>query len=631
MDIKEQLKANAENLARGFLDEARDHKSFECPKCGRGGAGSKHRDGIKLGAGGLFGCYSCDFKGGDIIDLYMGKNNVDYKTAVSELGAMMSLVPPAAQVKKPAPSKTAEQVIAEFEQLPMVDMPKAYRGISKETLNRYGVKYCQKFINPKIAGTFKGARKAVVFPTSNGRYFVRACEPKQTELCDRWDIGGKEPFNLAALKSGRSVFVVEGVIDALSIIEAGGEAIGLSGIDGIGGLVSALKSSPSPNGLLLAADNDEAGAKGAAVWASKLKEIGVECEVVDTAKLYGGKKDANEALQSDSKSFRQRVAELSTHEAAVVNPWAGSFSGFVERIAGGDYKPIPTGIKCIDDLLGGGFVAKQLVVIGAPPAMGKTAFCQWLVEKTGKAALYFCFEMARDQLQARGISRVLFEHGKDLSAMEVMQGRGCWREGVELYKQEIAGNVAYFGLGSGLHSSDINEMLRIMQDGVKYRASIGEPSPLVVVDYLQLLRAGGKDESENLQAVMERLKEFAVRNGTVVIGIVANNRESNKAGGVSMYSGRGGSSIEYGADIVLGLTYTEILDQQEEVTHKDKVSLVMTKGRFAQKDSRVDFTFDGRHTTFIPAETWSKPVPKKQQREISSLLDFKSAVKGVKQ
>ena len=621
MDIKEQLKENAENLARGFLDEARDHKSFECPKCGRGGAGSKHRDGIKLGAGGLFGCYSCDFKGGDIIDLYMGKNNVDYKTAVSELGAMMSLVPPAAKVKKPAPSKTAEQVIAEFEQLPMVDMPKAYRGISKETLNRYGVKYCQKFINPKMAGTLKGARKAVVFPTSNGRYFVRACEPKQTESCDRWDIGGKEPFNLAALKSGRSVFVVEGVIDALSIIEAGGEAIGLSGIDGIGGLVSALKSSPSPNGLLLAADNDEAGTNGAAVWASKLKEIGVECEVVDTAKLYGGEKDANEALQRDSKSFRQRVAELSTHEAAVVNPWAGSFSGFVERIAGGDYKPIPTGIKCIDDLLGGGFVAKQLVVIGAPPAMGKTAFCQWLVEKTGKAALYFCFEMARDQLQARGISRVLFEHGKDLSAMEVMQGRGCWREGVELYKQEIAGNVAYFGLGSGLHSSDINEMLRIMQDGVKYRASIGEPSPLVVVDYLQLLRAGGKDESENLQTVMERLKEFAVRNGTVVIGIVANNRESNKAGGVSMYSGRGGSSIEYGADIVLGLTYTEILDQQEEVTHKDKVSLVMTKGRFAQKDSRVDFTFDGRHTTFIPMEKpFAVPVSNQRSKEINSLL-----------
>lgn len=620
---KELIKQSYYTLAGAFLDTAQDHKTFVCPKCGRGGAGSKHKDGLKLGAGGLFGCYSCHAKGGDIIDLYQLKTGVDYKTAVNELGTMAGYLP---KVEPPKDTrKTAEQVRAEFRQLGFTPIQEDFRGLSKETLNNYNVKHCQQFKNPLRAGTYNGARQVIVFPTSGGNFFVRAYEHKDNERCDKWDIGDKTPFNLAALKSGRPVFVCEGVIDALSIIEAGGEAIGLSGTNGIGGLVAALKETPSPIGLLLAADNDEAGRKASAEWVQELKKIGVDCEVVDSARLYGDKKDANEALQADKQGLSRRIAELMTNKASVINPWAAGIAGLIRGVESGDYTPIPTGIPCIDNLTAGGFRPKQLVVIGAPPAMGKTAICQWLVENMAEkkddfSAMYFCYEMAREQMQARGASRLFHREGGSLSALDIMDGRLNWRECIDLYSRKITNKVAYIGLGSGLVSAELKELVRKIQDGVKYRAMMGQPAPLIVVDYLQLITAGRKDETEDLKVIMGELKRIAVQYATTVIAVVANNRESNKAGGVSMYAGRGGSSIEYGADITLGLAYTEDVDEVD-VIHKDRRSLVMTKGRFYSSDSRVDFIFNGRYSDFTPVESMgARAVNKKESAAIESLL-----------
>lgn len=627
MDAKDTIKQNYFTLATAFLERAKDGKTFVCPACGRGGNGSSHRDGLKLGEGGVFGCFSCHAKGGDIIDLYQLKTGVDYKTAINELGTMAGYLP---KVEPPkTDKKSVEQVRAEFRQLGFTPMQEDYRGISKDLLNEYGVKHCQKFKNPKRAGTFYGERQAVVFPTSGGNYFVRAYEHKTSELCDKWDIGDKVPFNLQALKSGRPVFVVEGVIDALSIIQAGGQAIGLSGTNGIGGLVAALKETSSPMGLLLAADNDDAGTKASAEWLRELKKIGVDCEVVDTAKLFGGKKDANEALQADKDGLRQRIAETYIRKANVINPWAGGITTLMQKVAADAYQPIPTGIKCIDNVLDDGFMVQQLIAIGAPPAMGKTAFCQWLIEsmamnKPDFSAMYICYEMSREQLQARGISRYSHEKGRNFTAKDILRGRAGWADCARMYQQDIGGKVVYMGRGSGLNTNSLKELLRVMQDGLKYRAMIGQPAPFIVVDYLQLVDAGKKDETESLKIIMGALKDFAVKHNTVIIGIMANNRASNKAGGVSMDSGRGSSSLEYGADIVLGLTYTELLDgsKAEEVTDKNRRSLATTKGRFFSPDKRADFVFNGAYSMFTPVETLGTPVGKKQGKQINSMLDF---------
>jgi replicative DNA helicase len=625
---RERLHGETLTLAAAFLDMAKDGKSFVCPVCHHGQGEAKKRggeknagDGITFTPEGRWHCFSCHNKG-DIIDLYQLKHGVTHKQAVDELEAMLGFAP---HVEPPAPKKPA---IADFGELVFSPLTAEWRGLSPATLEKYGVKGCRQFINPKKAGTIKGPRPAVVFPTSEGCYFVRALEHKEGERCDKWDIGGKKPFNLEALKSGRPVFVVEGVIDALSIIEAGGEAVGLSGTDGAGAFLEVLKESPSPNGLLIAADNDGPGKKAAESWKAAFESVGVSCEIVDTAALFAGEKDANDALTKDRDGLRQRVQDLLAKKAEVPNPWrAADLSGLVANIEAGDYEPIPTGIKSIDDLLGGGLYSRQLITLGAEPGKGKTAFCQWLCENMAAksdefSALFLCFEMDRGQLQARSISRLLHGQGYKLTALDVMQGKFGWREGVNIYQQEVGEQVAYYGLGSGLHTSSIDEVMRILQDGVRYNASIGRPAPLVVVDYLQLIDVDGKDEQEAIKSVMGQLKDFAVKNNTVVIGIVAHNRESNKSGEPSLYSGRGSSSIEYGADIVLSLAYTDLLAKREEVRDASKISLVVNKGRFCKPKARADFDFQGEYCDFVPCDTFGQAIGRRDSADINSLLAF---------
>ena len=635
MDMRERLNRlheSTEGLAACFLERAKDGKGWQCP-CGHGSGTARKQgqknagDGITFTAAGRWHCFSCGHRG-DIVELYQYKYGVNFNTAIAELEGFLGILP---ELEPPPPAragKSPEDVKREFNSLLLSPLTANFRGISGDTLARYGAKLIKAFQNPLKAGTYNGPREAVAFPTSGGCYFVRAVEHDERERTDKWDIGGKMPFNLAALKGGKPVFVCEGVLDALSIIEAGGEAVALSGTDGIKAFVPALKESPFPNGLLLAADNDEPGQKAAADWKRAIDGAGASCKVLDVAALYAGAKDANEALQSDADGLRHRVAEINAAEMQVINPWAAGVAALVDNVEAGAYEPIPTGIESIDTLMGGGFVAKQLVILGAAPGMGKTAFCQQLTETmaTSKAdfsAMYFCFEMAREQLQARSISRLLHGRGIDLSPLEVMQGKMGWREGVKMYEQEISGKVAYYGLGSGLHSSGLEEVLALMREGVRYNALIGKPAPVIVLDYLQLVDVEGRDEQEALKVVVERLKEFAIKHNTVVIGIVANNRESNKAGGVSMYAGRGSSSIEYGADIVMGLAYTEILDKREAVENKNRRSIVLTKGRFYQQDARADFDFNGRYSEFRPVESWGHPASRKESREYDALFDMK--------
>ena len=259
----------------------------------------------------------------------------------------------------------------------------------------------------------------------------------------------------------------------------------------------------------------------------------------------------------------------------------------------------------------------------APPAKGKTAFCQYLVEtmarKSGMTAMYFCFEMAREQLQARSISRILKDYGIEMSALDVMQGKLGWRKGVELYQREIADKVAYFGLGSGLNTSKLEELVGKIKDGVRYNAAVGRPAPIICVDYLQLVDVDGQDEQAAIKTTMKVLKGIAVKYNTVVITIAASNRKTNESGEAAMDGGRGSSSIEYGADLVMCLTDTDKV-KSDFVTPDCKLSLVMPKGRFYDKTARADFDFNGKYSGFEPKDEFGNPVSEKESKEIDSLL-----------
>ena len=279
--------------------------------------------------------------------------------------------------------------------------------------------------------------------------------------------------------------------------------------------------------------------------------------------------------------------------------------------------------------------------------MGKTALAQWIFENiatTGQNVLYINLEMSREQLLARSISRIAYKYDKkDFSALEVLRGyawndetREAITKAAAIYKRDIAPHFIYNPEGV---TNNIDSILSAMEAETARIKAQGEAAPLICIDYLQLVDSGERDAIEGMKDVIFKLKDFAKRENTVVLLIIANNRASNKSGTVEMESGRDTSAIEYSGDIMLGLSYTAIEDKRTYAyTYEDKngnekektgfydletirrlkkeayeagkdiptvcneVSLKVLKSRFTEAERRANLIFDGKHSTFKQIE-----------------------------
>ena len=98
--------------------------------------------------------------------------------------------------------------------------------------------------------------------------------------------------------------MTEGAIDALSIIEAGGEALSLNSTSNTRKLLEQLKSKRSRSTLILCLDTDDAGRKASSELAEGLRELNI---AYVTADICGQHKDPNEALTSDRAAFIEAV------------------------------------------------------------------------------------------------------------------------------------------------------------------------------------------------------------------------------------------------------------------------------------------------------------------------------------
>ena len=192
------------------------------------------------------------------------------------------------------------------------------RGIPAEVIARHPAEigYSE---HAKPWGKDNRTFQAVIFLTAKNSWRYRFLRP-----VERFGKTVKESaaegrhiglWNPAALEIGRPVFVCEGILDALSIETAGGEAVALQGtginalFDEIEKLRAAGKAVPV---LVDALDTDAPGRKKAASLNQQATARGLL--VTEGAGIAGECKDANDALRSDRAAFAERVA--ATEQAA---------------------------------------------------------------------------------------------------------------------------------------------------------------------------------------------------------------------------------------------------------------------------------------------------------------------------
>lgn len=521
------------------------------------------------------------------------------------------------------------------------------RGISEETARRFNLGYVEAWKHPNAPETVPASPRLII-PISATTYTARDTRDNLTDAqadYKKQKAGrGTWIFNAGALQTASApIFVTEGEIDAISICEAGGEAVATGSASYINAFLETLEQHRPAQPLVIAMDNDRPGEIAAQRIVDGLDGLQIPFY---RCNLYGESKDANEALVKDRAALSAAIAEAEEMAKREADPAARAMAAFLKEAQGETYKPIPTGIKDIDRALSGGFFRGTLVLFGAAPGMGKTAIAQQIFEQmaaAGQSVLFLNLEMSRAQLMARSISRRIWKNEKkDVSALDVLQGyrwtdeqRAVITEAAREYQDEIMGNLIY---NPGQIAADLNSILQAMENAAGAARSQGKAAPFVCIDYLQLIQGKEREDSaDTIKRAVKAFKDYAMKNQTTVFVIMAQNRESNKAGISDINSGRDTSAIEYSGDILMGLAYTAIDERQkdaegnlytleriqEEIRRAyeaggrlpevcNNITLKINKNRFGENNRRAKLLFDGRHGIFNQLEKKDEWKPAKK-------------------
>lgn len=169
-------------------------------------------------------------------------------------------------------------------------------------------------------------------------------------------------FNVDALRSkDKPIFIVEGEIDALSIMEVGGEAVGLGSTANYRSLVRMVEQIKPVQPLLIVLDNDESGEKTTKELVQALKERNIRHTTLELPKEY---KDSGQMLATCKNDLREFVNASQNIEIKIVDlerqeymksSTANYLADFVNGIADSVNTPyISTGFKKLDKTLDGG-------------------------------------------------------------------------------------------------------------------------------------------------------------------------------------------------------------------------------------------------------------------------------------
>lgn len=632
---REQIKGYLRSYVESITQKSKGANMFNCPLCGSG-SGTHGTGAFSVKDGTSWKCFSCG-EGGDIFDL-IGKveNLPDYNDQLRRAGELFGITidryssaqedfRPASsgtgfqlqyqnqdkteqyththnsihisaytQEEKPDEGETdyADFLLQAYQNIAETDYPQS-RGLSADTIDRFRLGYVAEWRVP-LEVYLKGGEgrtkekweriptsPRLIIPTSRYSYLARDTRdqiPDTQSDYIKTKVGGLRFFNSKALQTATApIFVVEGELDALSIIEVGGEAVALGTVNTWKRFTALLEKARPAQPLIIALDNDGAGEHTARKLIAKLQELEITSYRINPA---GQHKDANEALQLDREGFRKSVAEalaevdrlehaeeLARKEEYLKTSTAHYIQSFVDGIADSvNTSYIPTGFEKLDEALDGGLY-EGLYIIGAISSLGKTTFILQLVDQIAQAGtdvLIFSLEMARAELISKSISRntlqLVTATGGDIRNAKTARGITTGSRYIkysqterELIQQAIQAYSEYsehIYISEGVGDIGVAEIRETVKKHILYTGK----TPVIVVDYLQILapysdRATDKQNTD--KAVME-LKRISRDYKTPVIGISSFNRD-NYTAPVNLTSFKESGAIEYSSDVLFGL------------------------------------------------------------------------------
>lgn len=557
-----------------FTRKARDG-GYVCPVCGNGSG--KDGTGVLLIKGQTFRykCFKCGTSG-DVINFYAAEHNLSNKEAilqVLELYGLNATPKTFSRIIKKNPVTSDSEILNKHLELEIIANDIilaashlhetdyfAKRGISYATAKKYNCGYIENWIHPKKRDEQKKyLSPRVIIPTSSESYVARATDDNKIS---KIKAGSSNIFNIEVLKSSQqNVIVVEGEFDALSIIEAGNDAIALGSTTNIETFIDWLKkNNVRPHlPLVLNLDADEAGQKATEKLANKLRDMRIKFFEINL--ILENCKDQNESLVKFREKFFQIVREIPNKIHNLQQESRYKLTDFAkidtwETNIRNARKAISTGWRSLDQVLDGGLY-EGLYVIPGTPGTGKTAFALQMAYQIAEQQhdiLYISMEMSAEEIYQRHISRISYQMfwNDEKNRHKAKTVHSIVQEGTTVPQaREIFRKVApYIRTECSVGNIDADDIRKIIEI---YEYELNS-LPLVFVDYLQILKAHDPRMTDK-QAVdynVLRLKQIS-RDFKIPVIILSSMNRTSYSDIISMAALKESGAIEYTADVCIGL------------------------------------------------------------------------------
>ena len=292
--------------------------------------------------------------------------------------------------------------------------------------------------------------------------------------------------------------------------------------------------------------------------------------------------DGEKAMREAEKRIFDLSQKETSSDLELVGKPGGTLTTVLKQISElaenkGKMRGIPTGYKDFDAITNG-LQNSDLILLAARPGVGKTSFAMNIAVEAAvnedKKVAIFALEMSKEQLMQRALSSLA-----KVNLSHVLRGNMDSEEWKRIWTAEkkLAQSGIYVDDSSMITPFEIISKCR--------KLKMTEGLDLIVIDYLQLMKANKKGTSENrTQEVSDitRMLKVAAKDLNVPIILLSQlsrlveQREDHKP---ILSDLRESGSIEQDADIVLFLynpeNYNDVISNEEPGT----VHLIIAKHR----------------------------------------------------